>query len=84
MFECDLLSLFKAFENTSATCSRDKLYAFIGLACDSDDPDFDAEFKAPLESVVQKYAGVFFRRGKGLELLYHAGIPKCESLAPVS
>jgi hypothetical protein len=79
VFERDLLSLFKAFEHTGASRSRDKLYAFLGLACDSDDPGFDADYAAPLEAVVQKYAGVFVRRGKGLELLYHAGISESTS-----
>ncbi|KAF2797554.1 hypothetical protein K505DRAFT_298205 [Melanomma pulvis-pyrius CBS 109.77] len=74
VFERELLSLFKAFEHTGASRCRDKLYAFLGLACDSDDPDFYADYAAPLEAVVQKYAGVFVRRGKGLELLYHAGV----------
>ncbi|KAH8710041.1 hypothetical protein GQ44DRAFT_814110 [Phaeosphaeriaceae sp. PMI808] len=80
-FERNLLSLFKAFEHTGATRSRDKLYAFLGLACDSDDPGFDVDYAAPLEVVVQKYAGVFVQRGKGMELLYHAGISDSTQIA---
>lgn len=81
VFERELLSLCKAFEHTGASRRRDKLYAFLGLACDSDDPGFDAGYAAPLEAVVQKYAGVFVRRGKGLELLYHAGVSDSTSSA---
>jgi hypothetical protein len=79
VFERNLLSLFKAFEHTGASRSRDKLYAFLGLACDSDNPGFDVDYAAPLEVVVQKYAGVFVRQRKGLELLYHAGISNSTS-----
>ncbi|OAG39035.1 hypothetical protein AYO21_06755 [Fonsecaea monophora] len=69
----ELLTLFKDFEHTRSSRRRDKLFAFLGLACDVDDPSFDPDYAAPLETVVCKYAAAFVRHGKGMELLYHAG-----------
>lgn len=74
-----LLTLFKDFGHTQSTQSRDKLFAFLGLACDADDPGFNPDYIAPLEDVVRRYAGVFVRRGQGMNLLYHAGIHKLEA-----
>ncbi|KIX07808.1 uncharacterized protein Z518_02462 [Rhinocladiella mackenziei CBS 650.93] len=74
-----LLTLFKDFEHTRSSRRRDKLFAFLGLACDADDSGFDPDYVAPLEAVVRKYAGVFVQRAKGMELLYHAGITDLES-----
>jgi hypothetical protein len=74
-----LLTLFKDFGHTQSTHHRDKLFAFLGLACDADDPGFDPDYVAPLEDVVRRYAGVFVRRGQGMNLLYHAGIQKLEA-----
>ncbi|KAF4633887.1 hypothetical protein G7Y89_g4233 [Cudoniella acicularis] len=69
----ELLTLFESFQHTQATRQRDKLFAFLGLACDSDDPGFDPDYDSNLEVIVRRYAGVFVRRGRGMELLYRAG-----------
>lgn len=70
----DLLSLLKDFDHTQATEVRDKLFAFLGLAYDGDDPGFYPDYESSLEDVVHRYAGVFVCRGRGMELLYQAGL----------
>ncbi|OAL31964.1 hypothetical protein AYO22_00834 [Fonsecaea multimorphosa] len=75
----ELLSLLKDFEHTRSSRRRDKLFAFLGLACDADDSGLDPDYAAPLETVVSKYAAVFVRRGRGMELLYHAGATNLEA-----
>ena len=70
----ELLSLFKDFQHTLSTDLRDKLFAFQGLACDAEDQRFNSDYKASLAKVVTNYARVFIERGKGMYLLYHAGI----------
>ncbi|EXJ66909.1 uncharacterized protein A1O5_10104 [Cladophialophora psammophila CBS 110553] len=77
----ELLTLFEDFEHTECSRRRDKLFAFFGLACDADDSGFDPDYVAPLEAVVRRYAEVFVRRAKGMELLYHAGVIDLESRA---
>ncbi|KAI0467146.1 hypothetical protein F4859DRAFT_526025 [Xylaria cf. heliscus] len=67
-----LLTLFQRFHHTKATLQRDKLFALLGLANDAQEPQFNPDYAAPLQDIVQRYAGVFVRRGSAMELLYHA------------
>lgn len=69
----ELLTLLARFQYTRATLQRDKLFALLGLACDAAEPEFYPDYRAPLEVIVRRYAGVFIRRGGALELLYRAG-----------
>ncbi|KAI0530079.1 hypothetical protein GGR58DRAFT_494730 [Xylaria digitata] len=68
-----LLALFDSFQHTRATLQRDKLFAFLGLARDADDPDLDPDYVSPLDVIVRRYGRTFVKRGDALNLLYRAG-----------
>ncbi|KAF2970825.1 hypothetical protein GQX73_g2789 [Xylaria multiplex] len=69
----ELLALFDRFQHTRATLQRDKLFAFLGLARDADDPDLDPDYVSPLDVIVRRYGRTFVKRGGALNLLYRAG-----------
>ncbi|KAI1735424.1 hypothetical protein F4680DRAFT_435200 [Xylaria scruposa] len=71
--QCKLLALFESFQHTRATLQRDKLFAFLGLACDAHDPDLDPDYDSSLEDIIRRYGRVFVKRGCALNLLYRAG-----------
>ncbi|KAI0544642.1 hypothetical protein F4679DRAFT_589289 [Xylaria curta] len=71
--QCKLLALFESFQHTRATLQRDKLFAFLGLACDAHDPDLDPDYVSSLEVIIRRYGRVFVKRGCALNLLYRAG-----------
>ena len=54
-----LLWLFQSFEHTQSSKRRDKLFAFLSLASDSEDPAFLPNYDDKLEVVVRHYASVF-------------------------
>ncbi|KAF2679081.1 hypothetical protein K458DRAFT_408347 [Lentithecium fluviatile CBS 122367] len=72
----DLLSLLDIFQYAKSSKECDKLFAMLGIACDSSDSIFDPDYSSPLENVVCRYAQEFVRRGNALELLYRAGEAK--------
>ncbi|KAI0856471.1 hypothetical protein F4860DRAFT_518768 [Xylaria cubensis] len=71
--QCKLLALFESFQHTRATLQRDKLFAFLGLACDAHDSELDPDYVSSLEDIVRRYGKVFVKRGYALNLLYRAG-----------
>ncbi|KAK5659658.1 hypothetical protein OQA88_866 [Cercophora sp. LCS_1] len=64
--------LFDRFQHTLATKPHDKMFALLGVACDALEPEFNPDYKTPLNQVIQRYAEVFVKRGSALELLYRA------------
>ncbi|KAF5577971.1 heterokaryon incompatibility protein [Fusarium pseudocircinatum] len=67
-----LLWLFESFQHTQSTKRRDKLFAFLGLANDSDAQELRLNYDDTLEAIVLRYASVFVQRGHTLDLLYRA------------
>jgi len=46
----------------------------LGLAADSDDPRFKADYLTTFEKIVQRYAAVFVEQGRVMALLYRASL----------
>jgi hypothetical protein len=69
-----LLMLLEHFRYAESTLSRDRFFALLGLASDGDEPDFEPDYDSPLEAVVLKFARVFVHQGRGMQLLYRAGL----------
>ena len=69
-----LIMLLENFRYAESTFKRDRLFALLGLASDGNEEDFEPDYDSPLESVVLKFAQVFVRQGRGMQLLYRAGL----------
>ncbi|KAF2823081.1 hypothetical protein CC86DRAFT_409849 [Ophiobolus disseminans] len=69
-----LSMLLEHFRYAESTLSRDRLFAMLGLASDGNEPDFEPDYTSPLEDVVLRFARVFVRQGRGMQLLYRAGL----------
>lgn len=69
-----LIMLLEHFRSTESTLTRDRLFAMLGLACDGDEPEFEPDYESPLEDILLKYARVFVRQGRGMQLIYRAGL----------
>ena len=69
-----LIMLLENFRYTESTLSRDRLFALLGLASDGNEAAFEPDYDSPLEGVVLKFACVFVRQGRGMQLLYRAGL----------
>ncbi|CAO2650180.1 Nn.00g014720.m01.CDS01 [Neocucurbitaria sp. VM-36] len=69
-----LINLFEPFRYLESTWKRDRLFALLGIASDGADPAFEPDYTSPLEVVVTRFANVFIRQGKVLQLLYRAGL----------
>lgn len=54
--------------------SRDRLFVLLGLASDGIEAAFEPDYDTPLEQVVLKFGRVFVRQGRGMQLLYRAGL----------
>lgn len=50
------------------------MFALLGLASDGNEAAFELDYNIPLEGVVLKFARVFVRQGRGMQLLYRAGL----------
>ena len=69
-----LIMLLEHFRSSESTLTRDRLFAMLGLACDGNEADFEPDYQSPLEQVLLRYAHVFVRQGRGMQLLYRAGL----------
>ena len=69
-----LSMLLEHFRYAESTLSRDRLFAMLGLASDGNEPDFEPDYESPLETIVLRFARVFVRQGRGMQLLYRAGL----------
>ncbi|KAI0536538.1 hypothetical protein GGR58DRAFT_514502 [Xylaria digitata] len=71
-----LLKWFEIFEHAEASIEVDKLFAFLGLAHDSDGEEFMPDYESTLEEVVRRYAKGLILQDQVMGLLYRAGISK--------
>jgi hypothetical protein len=69
-----LMMLLENFRYAESTLSRDRLFALLGLASDGNEAEFEPDYNSPLEDVVLKFARVFVRQGRGMQMLYRAGL----------
>ena len=69
-----LMTLLENFRYAESTLSRDRLFALLGLASDGNEAAFEPDYDSPLEVVVLKFARDFVRQGRGMQLLYRAGL----------
>jgi len=69
-----LSMLLEHFRYTESTLKRDRLFAMLGLASDGNEPEFEPDYESPLETIVLRFARVFVRQGRGMQLLYRAGL----------
>ena len=73
-YRWSLIMLLENFRYAESTLSRDRLFALLGLASDGNEVAFEPDYDGPLEGVVLKFARVFVRQGRGMQLLYRAGL----------
>jgi hypothetical protein len=73
-YRWSLIMLLENFRYVQSTLCRDRFFALLGLASDGDEEEFEPDYKSPIESVVLKFAQVFVRQGRGMQLLYRAGL----------
>jgi len=69
-----LLFLLEHFRHAESTLSRDRFFALLGLASDANEPEFAPDYDSPLETIILKVATVFVRQGRGMQMLYNAGL----------
>lgn len=69
-----MINLLESFRYTESTLKRDRFFSLLGFSSDGADPGFEPDYKAPLEVVVRKFADVFIKQGKVLQMLYRAGM----------
>jgi hypothetical protein len=69
-----LITLLENFRSAQSTLYRDRFFALLGLASDGNDKGFEPNYESPLEHVVLRFARVFISQGRGLQLLYRAGL----------
>ncbi|KAH8698045.1 hypothetical protein GQ44DRAFT_733432 [Phaeosphaeriaceae sp. PMI808] len=69
-----LFMLLEHFRHAQSTLSRDRLFALVGLASDGNEAEFEPDYDSAFERVVLKYAQVFVRQSRGIQLLYRAGL----------
>jgi len=69
-----LLSLLEHFRQAESTLRRDRFFALLGMASDANEPEFKPDYDSPLEVIVVRLARAFVRQGRGMQLLYRAGL----------
>lgn len=69
-----LLMLLEHFRHAESTLSRDRLFALVGLSSDGNEPDFEPDYNSSFPDIVLKFARAFVRQGRGIQLLYRAGL----------
>nr|CEG03846.1 unnamed protein product [Fusarium acuminatum CS5907] len=69
-----LLVLLENYRHAQSTLARDRLFALLGLASDGNDPAFEPDYSSPLKVIILRFSRVFIRQGKGMQLLYRAGL----------
>lgn len=69
-----LISLLERFRHLASTLRRDRFFALLGLSSDANEPEFAPDYSSPLEVIVLRFARVFVRQGRGMQLLYRAGL----------
>ncbi|OAL50739.1 hypothetical protein IQ07DRAFT_680093 [Pyrenochaeta sp. DS3sAY3a] len=77
-----LINLLESFRYLGSTLTRDRFFALLGISSDGVDSGFQPDYTSPLEVVVKRYAAVFIKQGKVLQLLYRAGMGSQPSRFP--
>ncbi|KAM0286870.1 hypothetical protein ACHAO9_007995 [Fusarium lateritium] len=79
-----LFMLLETFRHAQSTLCRDRIYALLGLASDGDNAAFKPDYESRLEDILQRVACEFVRQGKGMQMLYYAGLsgPRFPSWIP--
>lgn len=57
-----LMEYISVFSSNESTRALDHLFAFLGLANDSADSEFDLDYEKPLESIICRYTVQFLRQ----------------------
>lgn len=73
-----LLKLLEHFRYAESTLRRDRLFCLVGLASDGGDVEFEPDYHSSFEDIVVRFAQAFVRQGRGIQLLYHAGLSGSE------
>lgn len=69
-----LLFLLEQFRHAESTLSRDRFFALLGLASDANEPEFAPDYDSPMEAIVLRFATVFVRQGRAMQMLSNAGL----------
>jgi hypothetical protein len=69
-----LLFLLESSRHSESTLKRDRLFALLGLASDGNEEEFEPDYDSSLENVVFRFASVFIRQGRGIQMLHRAGL----------
>lgn len=69
-----LLNLLERFRHAESTLDRDRFFCLVGLASDGNEVDFDPDYESSFQDIVLRFAQAFVRQGRGIQLLYRAGI----------
>jgi hypothetical protein len=73
-----LITLLEHFRHAESTLSRDRFFTLVGLASDGNDTDFEPDYESSFHDIVLRFAYAFVRQGRGIQLLYRAGITSAE------
>ncbi|PMD47662.1 hypothetical protein L207DRAFT_415975, partial [Hyaloscypha variabilis F] len=77
-----LIMLLENFRYAESTLSRDHFFALLGLASDGNEAAFEPDYESPLEVIVLRFARIFVHQGRGMQLLYRAGLTQQSSRFP--
>ncbi|UPX11197.1 uncharacterized protein EKO05_0001817 [Ascochyta rabiei] len=69
-----LLTLLEHFRHADSTLRRDRLFSLVGLASDGNEVEFEPDYDSNFHDIVLRFAQAFVRQGRGIQLLYRAGI----------
>lgn len=77
-----LINLLESFRYLGSTLTRDRFFALLGISSDGGNLGFQPDYTSPLEDVIKRYAAVFIKQGRVLQLLYRAGLGTQSSRFP--
>ncbi|KAI0103551.1 heterokaryon incompatibility protein-domain-containing protein [Daldinia grandis] len=71
-----LLTLLDTFRHVDSTLRRDRYFALIGLACGGNEEAFKPDYRKSImfEEIACRFGCDFVNDGKGMDLLYRAGL----------
>ncbi|KAH8819774.1 heterokaryon incompatibility protein-domain-containing protein [Xylogone sp. PMI_703] len=69
-----LIMLLEYYRYVNSTLSRDRLFALLGLASDGNDSSFEPDYDSSLKDILLKFSRGFIHQGRGMQLLYRAGL----------
>lgn len=69
-----LFLLLEAFRHVHSSLKRDRFFSLLGLANDGHLEEFEPDYGCPFKDIVCRFARTFITQGKGIQMLYRAGI----------